>query len=408
MGHPPVRNMLPVYLSRTYFFLYLQSGPVADCRGRFPDNFTTLNYENMMTRRILTIAALMAMTCLNAAAEKDGKAAGTATDPVGTVSYCLPLTSLSFDVEAVKETFHAGPYAEYAMKYLGIEVQKKDWTEYRLTEVRMTPYMEADQSSRYLLKVGAQGVDASFLKLSSCGLVSVSDVAYGTESAWRFPTDLEGNYAGTGLISNVASESATLFRNVRGESAYTRVAVQQEMMVAKTPEKKAAETAALIFELRRKRIQIITGDTDATYSGEAMGAAVAEITRLEKEYMTMFTGYSEKSVQQMRCEVVPEKGRTMYVAFRLSDTAGLLPADDLSGKPVVLEIAPVPVPEPSNPEERKSEEKKLSKDVIYAMYRVPAVCTIRLTDGSGVLLNTRLPVYQFGYDTTFPLTVKVR
>ena len=263
----------------------------------------------MMTRRILTIAALMAMTCLNAAAEKDGKAAGTATDPVGTVSYCLPLTSLSFDVEAVKETFHAGPYAEYAMKYLGIEVQKKDWTEYRLTEVRMTPYMEADQSSRYLLKVGAQGVDASFLKLSSCGLVSVSDVAYGTESAWRFPTDLEGNYAGTGLISNVASESATLFRNVKGESAYTRVAVQQEMMVAKTPEKKAAETAALIFELRRKRIQIITGDTDATYSGEAMGAAVAEITRLEKEYMTMFTGYSEKSVQQMRCEVVPEKGR---------------------------------------------------------------------------------------------------
>ena len=110
----------------------------------------------------------------------------------------------------------------------------------------------------------------------------------------------------------------------------------------------------------------------------------------------------------MSFEVVPEKGRTMYVAFRQSDTAGLLPADDLSGKPVVLEIAPVPVPEPSNPEERKSEEKKLSKDVIYAMYRVPAVCTIRLTDGSGVLLNTRLPVYQFGYDTTFPLTVKVR
>ena len=276
------------------------------------------------------------------------------------------------------------------------------------TDCSLRYALEADQSSRYLLKVGAQGVDASFLKLSSCGLVSVSDVAYGTESAWRFPTDLEGNYAGTGLISNVASESATLFRNVRGESAYTRVAVQQEMMVAKTPEKKAAETAALIFELRRKRIQIITGDTDATYSGEAMGAAVAEITRLEKEYMTMFTGYSEKSVQQMRCEVVPEKGRTMYVAFRLSDTAGLLPADDLSGKPVVLEIAPVPVPEPANPEERKSEEKKLSKDVIYAMYRVPAVCTIRLTDGSGVLLNTRLPVYQFGYDTTFPLTVKVR
>ena len=354
-------------------------------------------------KRILIVPALVSALCLSAAAQES-----ESPDVPGTVSYCLPMTSISFDIEAEREIFHAGPYAAYAKKYLGIDVQQKDWTAYRLTEVKMTPYIEADQSSRYLLKVGAQGVDASFLKLTSCGLVSVSDGAYGDESIWRFPVDLEGSFAGNGLISNVASESTTLYRNVKDESAYTRVAVQQEMMVAKTPEKKAAETASLIFELRRKRIQIITGDTDATYSGEAMGAAVAEITRLEKEYMTMFTGYSEKSVQRMRCDVVPEKGRTMYVAFRLSDTEGILPADNLSGKPVVLEITPAPVPEPANPVEKKSDEKKLSKDVIYAMYRVPVVCTLKLTDGTGELLNSRLPVYQFGYDATFPLAVKVR
>ena len=359
----------------------------------------------MEMKRILTVLSIAAAAPFALSAQESWD---ESSSPAGTVSYSLPLTSLSFDVEAVKETFYAGPYAAYAKKYLGIDVQQKDWTAYRLTEVRMTPYIEADQSERHLLKVGAQDVDASFLKLTSCGLVSVSDGAYGTESAWRFPTDIDDSYAGTGLISNVASESATLYQNVKGESAYTRVAVQQEMMVAKTVEQKAAETAALIFDLRRKRIQIITGDTDATYSGEAMGAAVAEIARLEKEYMTMFTGYSEKSIQQMRCEVAPEKGRTMYVAFRLSDTAGLLPADDLSGKPVVLEITPVPVPEPANPVEKKSDGKKLSRNVIYAMYRVPAVCSVKLTDGTGVLLNSRLPVYQFGYDTTFPLTVKVR
>ena len=354
-------------------------------------------------KRILIIPALMSVLCFSAAAQEQ-----TGGDVPGTLSYCLPKTSISFDVEAEREVFHAGPYAAYAKKYLGIDARQKDYTSYRLTEVRMTPYVEADQSARYLLKVGAQGVDASFLKLTSCGLVSVSDGAFGAESVWRFPTDVDGDYAGTGLISNVASESTTLYQNVKEESAYTRVAVQQEVMVAKTLEKKAAETASLIFDLRKKRIQIITGDTDATYSGEAMGAAVAEITRLEKEYMTMFTGYSEKSIQKMRCDVVPEKDRTMYIAFRISDTEGLLPADNLAGKPVVLEIVPTAVPEPSNPVERKSEEARLSKGVLHAMYRVPSVCTLRLTDGTGELLNARLPVYQFGYDSSFPLSVKVR
>lgn len=364
---------------------------------------------NMGIIRFLTIVSLLYAGCSGAAAQENKEKGGNAAaDPVGTLSYCLPMTSLSFEVEAVRENFYAGPYAAFAKKYLGIDVRQEDAVSYRLTKVKMTPYAEADQSCRYLLKVGAQGVDASFLKLTSCGLVSMSDAAYGTESVWRFPTEVEGDFSDDGLISNVASESTTLYRNVKGESAYSRVAVQQEVMVAKTPEKKAAETAAMIFELRRQRIKIITGDTDATYSGEAMGAAVAEITRLEKEYMTMFTGYSVSSVQSMKYEMVPEKDRTMYVVFRISDTDGLLPADNLAGKPVLLEIVPAAVPQPSNPVEKKSEEKKLGKDVIYATYRVPAVCTLRLTDGTGQLLSARLPVYQYGYDSTFPLSVIVK
>ena len=63
---------------------------------------------------------------------------------------------------------------------------------------------------------------------------------------------------------------------------------------------------------------------------------------------------------------------------------------------------------PANPVEKKSEEKKLSKDVIYAMYRVPSVCVLKLTDGADQLMTARLPVYQYGYDTSFPLAVKLK
>ena len=37
-------------------------------------------------------------------------------DPEGYVTYSLPMTTITLDVEAVQETFYAGPYAKYAEK----------------------------------------------------------------------------------------------------------------------------------------------------------------------------------------------------------------------------------------------------------------------------------------------------
>ncbi len=349
-------------------------------------------------KRIL-FAALTAACLLSAAGAARAMDPG---DPEGSLSYCLPNTSLSFEVEAVKEVFHVGPYAKYAQKYLGVDARQTDGTTYILSKITMTPHIEADQSARYFLQAGNKDIDASFLRLTSCGLVSVSDGAFGIGSVWRFPVSLEQDSSDTGLISNVASESTTLYRNVRGEEAYTTVSVQQQVMVAKTLEQKAAETASLIFDLRKKRIQILTGDTDATYSGQAMGDAVAEIARLEKEYLSMFTGYTETSVQTVKYEIVPERDRTIYIAFRFSDTSGLLGADELSGTPIVLEITPTQIPDAETGGEIKTTSSK------YAVYRVPAVCTLKLRSGTDVLMTTRLPIHQYGFDSTFALTAKTK
>ena len=37
------------------------------------------------------------------------------------------------------------------------------------------------------------------------------------------------------------------------------------------------------------------------------------------------------------------------------------------------------------------------------VYRIPAICTVKLSDGTDILLQSRLPIYQFGVDKTFPL-----
>lgn len=338
------------------------------------------------------LIALAAMLC----APVMSPAQSGSQDPEGTLVYSLPMTTVRLEVVARQEKFYAGPYAQYAQKYLGIDARQKDAETFTVESVKMTPLVEADQKYRYTITPGTSM--PAFLSLTAQGLVSVSASAAG-ETAWRFPAAGKADFSNKGVASNLTSESTTLYRNVKSESSYNKVAVQQEMVVQKSTEAKAKEAAEMIFSLRKKRVQIITGDTDATFSGEAMSSAISEISKLEAEYMSMFIGYSDYSEQRMNYEVIPEKENEgqMYVAFRISDSKGLLPADDMSGKPYLLEFTVEPVTVPA---------VKSASSGKMAHYRVPASCMVKLSNGVDVLLQSRMPVYQLGVESTFPFSAK--
>lgn len=338
-------------------------------------------------------ALLSASVPAGAQSEYSGK------DPVGKVSYSLPMTVLTLEVEAVQENYYAGPYAMYASKYLGIDVRKKDAVTCSLSDIRIASCTEPDTKRRFLLNMEDSGSRTAMLELTSAGLVSVAPGCPDIRS-WRFPAPSKADFSDKGVTSNLMTEATTLYVGVKKDSVYDRVSVQQSMVVEKSLEKRAEEAAAMIFALRDQRLKIITGDTDASYDGEAMGAALAEIARLEDEYMTLFTGYSETRSQKMTFDIVPEKERDsqLYVAFRISETEGLVPADNISGKPVILEIIPQPVDQPV-PDKKNAKAAKLP----YIVYRIPAVCTVKVTDGTKVLMQSRIPVYQMGIESNMPL-----
>ncbi len=348
----------------------------------------------MKTIRTLLMMALASMPVI-ASAQKS-------TDPEGYVTYSLPSTSLVLEVEAVQESFYAGPYARYAEKYLGIKARQKDETKCEISKLTLTPMVEADLARRYTLAVKKNAPDLSFLKLSSAGLVAFADGGLGSGQTWHFPISGSADFSDKGISSNLKSEATTLYRGERNQSAYSRVSVQQNMVVEKSLEQKAAEAAQTIVRLREQRLQIVTGDTDATYSGEAMGAAVAELTRLEEEYLSLFTGYSDFQTKIVSFDVVPSADREsqMYVAFRISDTAGPVPSDNLSGRPVVMEIIPQESSAPAG--------GSVVSKVPTVKYLIPAICTVKVKDGSDLLIQTRVPVYQLGIIGSMPVNATLQ
>ena len=345
--------------------------------------------------RTLLMAVLTTLP-LTASAQKS-------SDPEGYVTYSLPSTTIVLDVEAVRENFYAGPYARFAEKYLGIKARQKNEVKWQVSKISLTPVVEADLTKRYSLQLKKNTPDLTFLKLSSAGLIAFANAKDPSAQTWSTPSSGNSDFSKRGVASNLTSEATTLYRSDRTDAEYSRVSVQQNMVVEKTLEQRAAEAAQMIIRLREQKLQIVTGDTDATYSGEAMGTAIAELNRLEEEYMSMFVGYSDYMTQVKSFDVMPVADREsqMYVAFRISDTAGLVPSDNLSGKPVVMEIVPQDSV-PSEPAAQGSTKHQTFK------YLIPATCTIKVKDGQELLIQSRVPVYQLGVLGTMPVNATLQ
>ncbi len=371
-------------------------------------------------KRILSTILLTVAVISAASAQVYNKVESLDEVPTGVVVYSLPSTTLHLSVEAVCESYTPGIYAKYAKKYLGIDVPQEESVSYQLRNIRLTPYIEADRESNYVLDLTGMARNAaplSFLHFTSQGLVILSDEYKGNATYWRFPTLNDGTeQINAAATDNLTTTETTLYQSVKNAHGnYETMAFTQSQVVEKSAEKKAQEAANLILSLREQRINIITGDTDATFSGDALRAAVEEINRLEQEYMTLFIGTIAVSSSRLDFDVVPESGQEseMSVAFRLSETSGLVSSSELSGRPIVMEITPeVPeegdldVSEPVITE--KAGKKKATQDVGSIFYRIPAVCNVKLMDGQEVLLQSRVPIYQKGHTLTFPVDILVR
>ena len=379
------------------------------------------NALHNMKLKLFTTLTLVSILTAGAAAQNINRLEKGQTPPDGVVIYSLPTTVIRLSVEAVCETYTPGPYSQWAKKYLGIDVPQEAGSTYTLSRISMTPYIEADRSCSYIVNLDGLLGDASpasFFEFSSQGLLVLSDENKGRSDAWRFPSIAPGQEdLGSGATSNLTSTETTLYRTVRNESGgYDRVAVRQSQVVEKSPEKKAAEAASMILSLRQSRIDIITGNTDATFSGDALRAAIDEISRLEEEYMSLFTGTRVTSSQTKSFDVVPEAGKEeeLTIAFRISDTQGLLPSDNVSGRPIVMETVPEDnedfyteqVIDEAKASRARAKYEAATRGDIY--YRVPGICTVRVIDGQDLILESRVPVYQKGQELSFPISVIVK
>lgn len=319
------------------------------------------------------------------------------------IVYALPKTSISFKVEAVRTELVPGPYHEFAEQYVGISnVPSERTTSWEITDIEINSFNEIDESEFYILNPSGK-FNVNITDLVKNELVFPVNVQVKDQYTNQFfgkNQDSQGVvFKDLSVTKYIGEEKVTYFKRVQRDSIFAKVPVTKTKSVYKSFESKAEEAASFIFMIREKRFELLSGMADYYPDGKALEVALKELERLENEYLDLFIGKSYQSTYVANFEFSPsnEELNQPNILFRFTEEKGILPANDLSGRPIIVEL------------EKINELKNLSKldelsisDKDKLFYRIPQLTKVSIIDGSSYIAGRKLKMYQYGETIEIP------
>lgn len=291
-------------------------------------------------KRIISILALAVMVCTAASAQNNIYRAvvGPHQAADGSIVVADPSTTIVVDLTIEKEQTIVGPYARYAQKYLDVRGSLVDKTTY--------------------------SVKGAALSVMACD----------------------------GIVKSGATAPATttVESYMNPTTEFPKVLPDRLSMSPVTIENAAAQAAQAIFTLRKKRMELITGDAGENVFGGGLKDALEALEAQEQTYLELFLGKKVTTTYTERV-LVPMTGEESYVVAKLSSSAGLEPASAANGTEIKLTVKGSGVAPRLN-----SIPEVDPKDKTAIMVRLAANAACSVSVGEKVVGSAVLPVFELG------------
>ncbi len=295
------------------------------------------------------------------------------------LTYSLPNTGLRITLAAEGVTRVPGEFYNYATQYLGTEAGRRaivkpsqTWT---LTEAKVTTEgVPQPNDEKYLVTFKA-GSPVEML-LNEQG----------------FPLALGNKLEAVETPAAAAPAPAAKTTKPTNSNAALR-AVTEDMVASTSLSKRAALAAQQIMELRRSRQDYLTGQADQMPDGAALQLILRTIDEQEEALTAMFIGTETHQSSQIQLNYLPEAvDLENHVIARLSNSAGFVDADDLSGAPIYLNLQVVE--RGQMPKNKKGETKKRPKGGL--VYRIPGSASVAISFNNKEYTRSSFPMAQLG------------
>ncbi|MCH5226799.1 MAG: DUF4831 family protein [Muribaculaceae bacterium] len=285
--------------------------------------------------------------------------------------YTLPRTGFQIDVVALKETKVSGPFYKYSKIFTSdANVISEDAEKWTIESVRITPFGSPDPDNRFLMQLKAGAT--TFISVGDDGMIlSINkEVGMPVQESINV-TQLEG-------VKTTGKEYLNF--------------VDEDFISAQSSYKQAQLLAEELMEIREAKVSLTRGTAETMPTdGRQLEIMLASLENQEKALMNAFTGSSWKERVVRTFTYIPEdEGKT--VLFRLSETGGVVDANDYSGEPVYISLKMTE--EAEIPVDAKGEPKKLPKDAV--VYCIPGAGKVTVSYLGKNLAEEEFPMSQFG------------
>lgn len=295
---------------------------------------------------------------------------------LGGATYFLPKTSLRFVITASCTTRHAGPFAQYAERFLGIkDAVREDVDSWTLEGITAVPYSTPDEHRAYTVTFNPNS-SAPLVTLSPDGiLLAINDEAH-------YSPELP--QGGVSIVPVTNLDPSDFF--------------SEDYLRAGSNVRKAETLAEEIYDIREKRSLLANGEADFNPTdGQQLQLMLDRQDAREQALKTLFIGTTSKKNYTYVIDYTPKHPVDDHLLFRFSKHLGLVDNDDLAGEPYYLSVTDetthVQVTDTLVLKPTKESKKNPFSEVHY---RIPGRAKFTVTDGRADLFTQSFTIAQFG------------
>lgn len=287
--------------------------------------------------------------------------------------YSLPITALEIEVTASHQVGKKGPYYLYAKKSIAAEkAVAEDYEKWMITDVKVRPYGVADSGTQYLMQLRPGALTSITVDADGMLLAINKEV----------PAPMQASAEAVSAAERVKWPTGNEYLDF----------VDEDFVASKSSAKQAQLLAESLMEVRESKLALTRGTADAMPAdGKQMELMLASLGEQEAALTAAFTGTVTTEYVTRKYTFVPD-GDSRQILFRLSEFAGFVDADDLSGDPVYIQIETIN--QASLPVDAKGEPKKLPKNAV--IYNIPGSAQVTLSTLGRTLYDKEIQMAQTG------------
>lgn len=331
------------------------------------------------------------------------------------IFYALPATLIQVNLKVTKTEYIAGPYAQYASKYLDLEnVITDDYNNYEIVEARLNTTAVPDPDHIYFAELNPKTTKENvsvLLSLSEAGLAMGVDgtVPAGVETSLTSSgfqvksgdTDYFRYFAETNLVE----QTDTIIQKVVVDTVVMEKFYLDKRWVEKSDEQKAVEAANKINKIRDARFNLLSGYQEVPFDAGAISFMYDKLVNLEDEFLSLFTGISVKKQLHYTFTVKPEKEENSILTpvFVFSSTSGIKSVGSTGGEKINIRIEKLTDLTSLNAVVNKRNDGNSGNHGFY--YRIPSSAIVTLEISNDIKPQRTFPISQLGETTYLPTHV---